>query len=116
MSNFPEMEYKSMEPEEPRLPKDIRALEVLQMAYRGELKLSPQQMRAAMQRFPSKPRSSQRWPSPRCRKEFAVQLEKAIARSTGAKLIEGKPCRSRNSTAIRSVTGPELIVSPTLTI
>ena len=30
----------------PTLPKGTRALELLQMVYRGELKASPQQMRA----------------------------------------------------------------------
>ena len=38
--------------QEPPLPKDIRALELLQMVYRGEVKLSAQQMRAAIEVLP----------------------------------------------------------------
>jgi hypothetical protein len=38
--------------EEPELPEGIRALELLQLAYRGKIKLTPQQARCAIESLP----------------------------------------------------------------
>ena len=40
------------EPQEPTLPEGVGALRLLQMVYRGEVKVSPQQMRAAIEALP----------------------------------------------------------------
>ena len=40
------------EKEEPELPEGIRALELLQLAYRGKVKLTPQQARCAIEALP----------------------------------------------------------------
>ena len=37
---------------QPTLPKHTRALELLEMIYRGEFKASPEQMRAAIEALP----------------------------------------------------------------
>jgi hypothetical protein len=69
----------------------MRALELLQMVYRGELAASPQQMRAAIERLPyENPRMSAVAVSYLDGSTFAEKLERAIARSDRAKLIEGR--------------------------
>jgi hypothetical protein len=74
---------------EPNLPEGIGALALLQMVYRGELKLTAQQMRAAIEALP--------FESPKLsatavlhQGDFATRLDQAIARSNQARLIEGQ--------------------------
>ena len=77
-----------------RLPKDIRALELLQMVYRGELKATPQQMRAAIESLPyENPKLSAVAVGYLTGEDFPSQLDRAIERSNGArepKLIEAR--------------------------
>jgi len=106
------MEYKVDGAGRAPVPKDIRALEVLQMAYRGELKLlATTDACPRWQRFPSKPRALSDGHRRDVREGVRVQLEKAIARSTRAKLIEGKALPQPISTAIRSSNRTRIIVS-----
>jgi len=76
------------------LPKGIGALELLQMVYRGELKATPQQMRAAIEclSFES-PKLSTVAVGYLTAEDFASRLDRAIERSNGArepKLIEAR--------------------------
>src|SRR5262249_49643829 len=74
-----------------RLPKDVRALELLQMVYRGELKATPQQMRAAIESLPyEQPKLSAVALGYLTGEDFASKLERAVERSNGAKLIEAR--------------------------
>jgi hypothetical protein len=73
----------------PEIPRGVRALELLQMAYRGELKLTAQQMRAAIEALP--------FESPKLsatavlhQGDFAQRLDRAIALSDHARLIEAQ--------------------------
>ncbi len=78
------------EPEQPTLPKDIRALELLQMVYRGEIKATPQQMRAAIEALPFEaPKLSAVAVGHLTGEDFYNRLERAIERSNG-KLIEAQ--------------------------
>lgn len=75
--------------QEPPLPKGVRALELLQMTYRGEVKPSAQQMRAAIESLPyENPRVSAVALGYLSREDFASALDRAIDRSNGVKLIE----------------------------
>jgi hypothetical protein len=79
------------EPEQPSLPKDIRALELLQMVYRGEFNATPQQMRAAIEALPFEaPKLSAVGVGYYTNDTFAERLERAINRSERALLIEGQ--------------------------
>ena len=74
------------------LPKDIRALQLLQMAYRGEIELTSQQFRAAKEALPfEEPKLSAMAVGSMNGQDFATLLERAIRASDKArevKLIE----------------------------
>ena len=90
MSELVDLSVKVVEPE-PSLPKDTRALELLQMVYRGEFKASPQQMRAAIESLPyENPKLSAVAVGHLTGEDFYNRLERAINRSERAKLIEGR--------------------------
>jgi len=73
----------------PKLPKDIEALRLLQMVYRGEFNATPQQMRAAIEALPfENPKLSSVALGYLTATNFAARLERAIERSN-ATLIEG---------------------------
>jgi hypothetical protein len=76
------------------IPKDASALEVLQMGYRGEVKLTPQQIRCAEATLPHEnPRMSAVAVGYLTGDTFAERLERAIQRSDRArmpKLIEAR--------------------------
>jgi hypothetical protein len=64
------------------LPDDIKALPLLQMAYRGQVKLTPQQMRAAVESLPfENPKLSAVGYGHFEGTNFAAALERAIERS-----------------------------------
>ena len=78
------------EQQSPSLPKDIDALRLLQMVYRGEAKASPQQMRAAIEALPyEQPKLSAVALGYLNANDFASRLDRAIDRSDRAKIIEG---------------------------
>ena len=82
------------EPPEPPLPKDIDALRLLQMIYRGEVKVSAQQMRAAIESLPFEvPKLTAVALSSMTAQDFASRLERTLTRSEGARLIEGTAIR-----------------------
>jgi len=73
---------------EPDLPEGIMALPLLQMAYRGQVKLTPQQARAAIEALPyENPRLSATAIATMDGKSFAQALERAIERSRGPLLL-----------------------------
>jgi hypothetical protein len=79
------------EPTPPELPKDIRALELLQMTYRGEVKPTAQQMRAAIESLPyENPKLSAMAVTSMSANDFASRLDRCIERSSEAKLIEAR--------------------------
>jgi hypothetical protein len=76
--------------QQPLLPDGITALPLLQMAYRGQVQLTPQQMRAAIEAFPfENPKLSATAITSMDEKGFAAQLDKAIERSRGPLLLNG---------------------------
>jgi hypothetical protein len=78
------------DPIAPPVPQGVRALELLQMVYRGEVKVSSQQMRAAIEALPHEsPRMSAVAVGYLTNDTFAEKLERAILRS--AKVINAKP-------------------------
>jgi hypothetical protein len=78
------------------VPKDTRALELLQMVYRGEVKVSPQQMRAAIESLPfESPKLIATASAILDGQTFAELLDRAIERSQRPlKLIEGQPVQT----------------------
>jgi hypothetical protein len=69
--------------EQHELPKNIQALELLRMVYRGEIELPPQQFRAACEALPfENPKLGAVATTALNGKDFATMLEKAIKRSS----------------------------------
>ncbi len=80
-----------MAQQQPVIPKGITAPELTEMVTRGEVKLSPQQMRAMIELLPfHAPKLSAVGVGYLTGEDFASRLERAINRSSGAKLIEAK--------------------------
>jgi len=78
------------EKEEPELPEGIRALELLQLAYRGKIKLTPQQARCAIESLPYEtPKLSATAIATMDGKSFAEALERAIIRSQSPPMLNG---------------------------
>jgi hypothetical protein len=78
--------------DEQMIPDDISALALLQMVYRGQVKASPQQMRAAIESLPyENPKLSAVAIASMSERDFALRLERCIERSNRAKLIEARP-------------------------
>ena len=75
--------------EEPPLPEGVGALRLLQMVYRGEVKVSPQQMRAAIEALPFESAKLTAVAHIVDEGAFAERLERAVTR-TELKLIEAK--------------------------
>jgi hypothetical protein len=88
-----ELSEKQQQP----LPNSITAHELLQMCYRGQVKLTPQQIRSATECLPfESPKLSAAAVSHMNEKSFAAALERAIERSKKplplpAKTIEHDP-------------------------
>jgi hypothetical protein len=74
--------------EEPKLPEGIMALELLQLAYRGKIKLTPQQARCAIESLPYEtPKLSATAITTMDGKSFADALERAIIRSQSPHVV-----------------------------
>jgi hypothetical protein len=79
------------EPKQPVIPKGITAPELAEMVMRGEVKLTPQKMRAMIELLPfHAPKLSAVAHGALNSQDFASKLDRAIERSNGAKLIEGR--------------------------
>ncbi len=79
------------EPKPTPMPKDIRALQLLQMEYRGEIELTHHRRRAAIECLPFEtPKLGVVATTTMNADDFATLLDKAIARS-GMKQIEATP-------------------------
>jgi hypothetical protein len=82
--------YRTLD-DDTALPKDVRALQLLQMAYRGEIELTAQQFRAAKEALPFE--EPKRSAVTIIDGGFGEQLERAIrasGREAEVKLIEAK--------------------------
>jgi hypothetical protein len=81
------------------IPKDIRALQLLQMEYRGEIELTPTQRRAAIECLPFEtPKLGVMATTNMSTDDFATMLDRAIARSqVGLKLIEHRPAEGEGT-------------------
>jgi hypothetical protein len=79
------LETQAWEEAQPTLPKEIDALRLLQMVYRGEIQASPQQIRAAIEclAFES-PKLSAVGVGYTNNDTFSARLERAILRSERA--------------------------------
>jgi hypothetical protein len=76
------------------IPKEISLLEAAEKVARGELKISPQQIRMLIEILPYiAPKLSAMAVTAMSANDFAAKLDRAIARSDRAKLIEGKAIR-----------------------
>jgi hypothetical protein len=72
------------------LPEGTTAKEALRMVYRGEIVLSPQQMRAAIESLPyENPKLSATAIATMDGQSFAEALDRCIARSQGPLLLNG---------------------------
>jgi hypothetical protein len=79
------------------LPENVSALTLLQMVYRGALKVSPLQMRAAIESLPYEaPKLSAMAITSMTGNDFARALDRCIERSNRAKVIEGRAIEVRN--------------------
>jgi hypothetical protein len=88
---FPDDEFVKVVEQEPTLPKHTRALELLQMVYRGEFNATPQQMRAAIEALPfEEPKLSSVAVGHLNAEDFYSRLDRAVERSERARLIEGR--------------------------
>ena len=75
---------------EPELPEGIMALSLLQMAYRGKVKLTPQQTRCAIEALPyENPKLSAVAHGHFDVTDFASRLERAIERSKKPLALSG---------------------------
>ncbi len=73
------------------IPKGVTAPELADMVMRGEVKLSPQQMRAMVELLPfHAPKLSSVGIGYLDASDFASRLERAINRSERARFIEGR--------------------------
>ena len=87
---FPDDDVFVEESEQPVLPEGTSAKEALRMVYRGEIVLSPQQMRAAIESLPYEtPKLSATAIATMDGKTFAEALERAIERSKGPPRLNG---------------------------
>ena len=77
---------------EPALPEGIMALPLLQMAYRGKVKLTPQQARCAIEALPyENPRVSAVAVSHMNSEDFATALDRCIERSRSPNVVNALP-------------------------
>ena len=88
--------------EEAELPKGIGALALLQMVYRGEVELSAQQIRAAIEALPFETPKLTAIGVGHYEGSFADLLDKAIERSQRPlKLIDAKPVETHPASELK---------------
>ena len=109
MSNFPEMEYKSME-QAIELPANGTSLDLLQQVYRNPSLPLPTRMRAATAALPHEHPKLAVVATFDGNNDFGVQLDRAIQRS---RMIEAKPITNAtaNVSNASDTTRPQIQVS-----
>jgi len=93
MSDFPKMEYQPIEPDEPEieLAADEGSLHLLQKVYRSPRQPMSRRMRAAIEALPFEtPKLTAVAVGQLHGEDFYARLERALQRSNGARLIEGR--------------------------
>src|SRR5262249_53801335 len=95
------------EVDEPSIPEDIKALELLQMAYRGKVKLSAQQARCAIEALAyENPKVSAVAISHMTGNSFAEALDRAIQRSQSPRVINAPPAPTTIEHSPDGMKGP----------
>jgi|SRR5690242_14100124 hypothetical protein len=98
--------YRTLD-EDTALPKNVRALELLQMAYRGEIELTSQQFRAAKEALPfEEPKLGAMAVGSISGQDFASLLDRAI-RASG-KEVEVKQIEPEHSRQRSRVDGQQI--------
>jgi hypothetical protein len=88
---LPELEQLEAKHQDPVIPKGVTAPELADMVMRGEVKLSPQQMRVMIELLPfHAPKLTAVAVGHLTAQDFASRLDRAIERSDRAKLVEGQ--------------------------
>jgi hypothetical protein len=88
---------------EPELPEGITALPLLQMVYRGQVKLTPQQARAAIEALPYEtPKLSATAIATMDGKSFAEALDRAIERSKLPPMLNAPTIELVDATELKS--------------
>lgn len=96
--------------EEPEVPENILAHELLQMTYRGQIRPSPQQMRAAIESLPYEtPKLSATAIATMDGSSFAEALERALVRSETVRSRPALPPPVIDATVIDAA--PEISVA-----
>src|SRR6516162_2154670 len=92
-----------VEEEEPSaLPEGIMALELLQLAYRGKIKLTPQQARCAIESLPYEtPKLSATAIATMDGKSFAEALDRAIERSKSPPMLNAPTTELVDATELK---------------
>jgi len=94
---LPELQALDTKQQPSVIPKGVTAPELADMVMRGEVKLSPQQMRAMVELLPfHAPKLSSVALGYLDANDFASRLDRAIDRSERAKLIEAHAIRDEN--------------------
>jgi hypothetical protein len=87
---------------EPDLPDDITALELLRLAYRGKVKLTPQQARCAIEALPYEtPKLSATAIATMDGKSFADALDRAIERSKSPPMLNASTIELVDATEMK---------------
>jgi hypothetical protein len=90
MTELADLSSKQILVEDQVIPEGITALPLLQMAYRGQVQLTPQQTRAAIEALPFEvPKLSAAAITTMDEESFAAALDRAIERSRAPPRLNG---------------------------